>query len=248
MRQQRQILAAATLTFVLGSSASQAGLGDLLQQGQKLLGNEPVQQHSTLDSETLGAGLKEALRVGTERAVDTLAQPDGYLGNADVRIELPGFLHTSANMLRRAGLSSQVDAFERSMNRAAESAVTEAAPIFADAITAMTLDDAQRIYNGGDTAATDYFRDKTWQPLRERFKPRVEEAMRAHQVTASYETLLAMARSELPLLGNVNLNLADHVTGEALDGLFLMLAREEKKIREQPLARTTDLLRQVFSN
>lgn len=139
MRQQRQILAAATLTFVLGSAASQAGLGDLLQQGQKLLGNEPVQQHSTLDSETLGAGLKEALRVGSERAVDTLAQPDGYLGNADVRIELP-------------------------------------------------------------------------------------------------------------LLGNVNLNLADHVTGEALDGLFLMLAREEKKIREQPLARTTDLLRQVFSN
>lgn len=255
---RRQILSATALTLLLTSPASQAGLDDLLKRGQEMLGGGTTASQdrggsdttatSSLDSTTLSSGLKEALTLGTERAVAALAQENGYLDNADVRIQLPGALQTGADLLRRAGLDSQVEAFELSMNRAAESAVTEATPIFADAITSMTIEDAQRIYSGGDTAATDYFRERTWDQLADRFKPLIKSAMQSNNVTGSYEGLMNAAQDRVPMLGSFNLDLADHVTTEALEGLFLMLSRQEQLIREEPVARTTDLLKQVFGN
>ena len=252
MTYPRHLLATAAVTLLFTAPNSQAGLSDLLQQGQQLLSTETIQsssQDSTdLDSDTLSAGLKEALNLGTERAVSALAAENGYFANEDVRIELPGMLQTTADLLRHAGLESQVEAFELSMNRAAETAVTEATPIFADAISAMTIEDARQIYSGGDTAATDYFRDKTWDQLSDKFKPSIEAAMQSNYVISSYETLMAAAKDKVPLLGNMNLDLADHVTDQALEGLFLMLANEEQQIREEPVARTTDLLKSVFGN
>lgn len=253
MMYHRRLLATTTIAVLLAAPTSQAGLGDLLQQGQKLLGGETSQSSDSsdstnLDGDTVSAGLKEALSLGTERAVSALAAENGYFGNSETRIELPGMLQTTADLLRRAGLESQVEAFELSMNRAAETAVTEATPIFADAITDMTIEDAKQIYSGGDTAATDYFRDKTWDQLSAKFKPQIETAMQANNVTGSYETLMGMAQDKVPLIGNLDLDLADHVTSEALEGLFLMLAKEEQQIREEPIARTTDLLKQVFGN
>lgn len=237
------------------STTSQAGLSDLLNQGSELLRNqtssEPASSQtasSSMDSATLASGLKEALEVGTRRAVEGLGATDGFYGSRDVKIPLPSYLHTTRGMLVRAGLESQVEAFELSMNRAAEDAVTEATPIFVNALETMTIDDARRIYSGGDSAATEYFRERTYGQLKERFRPRIESAMASTGVTAAYQGLLNMAQSEVALLGNFNLDLADHVTERTLDGLFLRLAAEEQQIRKDPVARTTDLLKQVFGN
>ncbi|GGB90974.1 hypothetical protein GCM10011352_16270 [Marinobacterium zhoushanense] len=252
MPRQFSVTVMVICTTLLGSPAH-AGLKDLLNQGQELIkqSTQPQSSSSTatdLDTDTLSAGLREALEIGTQRAVETLSAQDGYLGNPSVRIPMPGYIETASGLLRAAGLGNQVDTFELSMNRAAEAAVTEATPIFVEAVKAMTIDDARRIYNGGDNAATEYFKTKTYDRLGEKFKPRIEESMAQYGVTSAYQLLVDSAGSKLPMLGNMNLDLADHVTGKALDGLFLMLAEEEKKIREQPLARSTDLLKQVFGN
>lgn len=247
--------AIALFTLLVAGSA-QAGWNDLLNQGEELLkkttqpDTQPNSSSSTtnLDTDTLSAGLREALEVGTRRAVETLSAKDGYFANPDVRIPMPGYIDTASGMLRKAGLGSQVDAFELSMNRAAETAVTEATPIFVEAVKGMSIDDARRIYSGGDSAATDYFKDKTYDRLGELFKPRIQESMAQNGVTSAYQLLMDSAESRLPMLGNFNLDLTEHVTEKTLDGLFLILAEEERKIREQPLARSTDLLKQVFGN
>ncbi|WP_027852588.1 DUF4197 domain-containing protein [Marinobacterium litorale] len=243
------------LFFALAqTSPAQADWKKLLNQGETLIHDvtntspEGEAPPEGVENSTLTSGLREALAVGTQRAVEQLAKTDGYMGNADVKIPLPGMLHTTANMFRRAGLSSQVEAFELSMNRAAEGAVTEAAPIFSDAISTMTLEDVRRIYSGGDTAATEYFRERTYSQLKERFQPKIETAMNENGVTSAYNTLLDMAKNEVALLGNLNLDLGDHVTEKALDGLFTVLAQEEKRIRQDPAARTTELLKKVFAN
>ncbi|KEA63897.1 hypothetical protein ADIMK_2024 [Marinobacterium lacunae] len=239
------------LCAMLLTTQTEAGWNDLLNQGQELLKQSTNTQSNSsratnLDNDTLAAGLREALEVGTQRAVEGLAAKDGYFGNPSVRIPMPGYIDTASGMLRKAGLGSQVDAFELSMNRAAEDAVTEATPIFVDAVKAMTIDDARRLYSGGDDAATEYFKSKTYDKLAAKFKPRIEASMAEYGVTSAYKLVADSAQSQLPLLGSFNLDLTEHVTTKALDGLFLMLAEEEKKIREQPLARSTDLLKKVF--
>lgn len=257
--QTHSLTSALTLCSLLTlSTTSQAGLGDLLNQGAELLEQTTGAPASSIDAkkdsatdlstDRLAAGLKDALQVGTQRAVETLAATDGYYGSNDVKIPLPSYLETGRGMLVSAGLESQVQAFELSMNRAAEDAVTEAAPIFVDAVAAMTIEDARRIYSGSDSAATDYFRDNTYKQLKQRFRPRIESAMADSGVTAAYQGLVQLAESQLSLLGNINLDLADYVTEQALDGLFLRLAAEEQQIREEPVARTTDLLKEVFGN
>jgi len=225
---------------------------DLIKQGQKVLegssGSEPSAPAlpAGVDAATLAQGLKEALRVGGERAIGQLAASDGYYAHPDVRIPLPGVLASGAGLLRRAGLESYVEAFERSMNRAAEQAIGEATPVFLDALAAMSLEDARQIYAGGDAAATEYFRAKTSAQLQQRLQPLVSEAMAASGVTQAYEVLVRQAESRMPLLQGFSPDLTAHVTSSALEGLFLRLANEERLIREQPAARTTALLRQVF--
>jgi hypothetical protein len=193
----------------------------------------------------IAKGLKEALRVGTGNAVRTTSAPGGFLDDPEIHIPLPGQLGSLSKALRGVGMSSQVDQLEVTMNRAAERAAGEAAPVFLDAIGRMSFDDARQILEGEDTAATQYFRRTTSDPLTTRFRPIVESSMKEVGLVQQYDALVGRFTS-LPLAKAPSLDLAGYVTQKALDGLFLVVGEEERKIRADPAARTTDLLRQVF--
>jgi hypothetical protein len=190
-------------------------------------------------------GLKEALRIGTANAVSSTGRPNGFLGNPLINILLPERFQTIEKGLRLAGYDDRVDAFVTSMNRAAEQAAPKAKSIFIDAITAMTINDAKGLLNGGDTAATDFFKAKTTDKLYRAFRPVVDNSMNKVGVMQSYNALLGQAKG-LPFVKTQSLDVEDYVTDKALDGLFLVVAQEEKKIRTNPTARVTDLLKQVF--
>lgn len=193
----------------------------------------------------IAAGLQEALRVGTQRAVATTSKPGGFLDDSLLRIALPDELQNAARAARVVGLGAQVDALEVTMNRAAERASAEATQVFWDAVAKLTIQDALGILNGGDDAATRYFRGSSENALRARFAPVVASAMSQAGVYQAYDGL-ASRYAALRLLGDPKAMLDEHVTNETLDGLFSVLAAEEKRIREDPAARTTALLRQVF--
>jgi hypothetical protein len=200
-----------------------------------------------LDEKTVGAGLKEALRIGTERTVTSTSKLDGFLGNALIRIVMPEQFEGAANTLRSVGFGKKVDEFEVGMNRAAERAAGEAKNVFWSAITQMTLADAFGILNGGETAATEYFRSRTENSLRERFRPIVKSKMSEVGLYQLYNEL-TNHYNNLPLVTAPALDLDEYITENALNGLFAVLAQEEQRIRKDPLARTTDLLRRVFGN
>jgi hypothetical protein len=209
-----------------------------------------LQPQSSLDNSTIIKGLKEALATGTERAVTEVAKPDGYFGNQLIKILLPNKVQQAADILGNIGYQKQVDEFVLSMNRAAEKAAPRAASLFGDAIRQMTVEDAKGILSGGDTAATRFFEKKTRSKLFEVFKPTVAKSMdqvgtaRAYkEVIGKYETIPFAS-----FIGTPSLDLDTYVTNKALDGLFIMVGEEEKKIRTNPAARTTDLLRKVFGN
>jgi hypothetical protein len=199
-----------------------------------------------LDEPTVARGLKEALRVGTERAVATVSQPNGYWSDELIRIRLPEDVQVMANVLGQIGYTQQFDELELAMNRAAERAAGEAVDVFSGALFDMTIADAWGILRGGDTAATEYFRDRTWDPLRQRFQPVIEDRMRQLAVYRKYEKL-ADLYGNLPFVSRPAVDVAGYVTDSALDGLFVKLAEEEAKIRRDPIARTTELLRRVFA-
>lgn len=199
-----------------------------------------------LDEPTVIAGLKEALRIGTENTVLSTSRVDGYLGNRLIRIALPDQLQSTASTLRRIGLGAQVDELETGMNRAAELAAAEARDIFWNAITGMTVSDAFGILRGHDTAATEYFEERTREELRGRFQPIVGEKIGEIGLSRVYERIAGAYNSYAPPGAERLVDLEDYVTGKALDGLFTVLGQEERRIREDPLARTTDLLRRVF--
>jgi hypothetical protein len=202
----------------------------------------------TLDEATVVAGLKEALQIGTQNTVLSTSKLDGYLGNQLIRIAVPEQLVSVASTLRQLGLGSQVDELEVGMNRAAERAAGEARDIFWNAITTMTVADAFGILRGGNTAATDYFHDRTAAALRTRFKPIIEQKIGEVGIANIYNQI-AVAYNGLPMTGTQRLvDLDEYVTDRALAGLFAVLATEETRIREDPLARTTELLRKVFGN
>lgn len=250
-------IAIITLVGATLCAPAYAGFGDLLKDlgetGKQILqdseqSTQPAATSATgLDYNTLVAGLKEALDVGTRRAVEEISKPDGYMSNQLIRIPMPEQLEQASGLLRKFGLGSQVDQFELSMNRAAEQAAPQATEIIISAIKEMSIEDAQTILNGPDNAATEYFREKTSANLSDLFKPSITESMNQVGVTRYYSELTDEA-SNVPMVGDMaqNYKLEDHVTEQALNGLFTMLAAEEKKIRENPAARTTDLLKQVF--
>jgi hypothetical protein len=198
-----------------------------------------------LDEKTVTAGLKEALKIGTERTVKSTSALDGFLGNALIRITIPEDYQKAAATLRTVGLGDKVDEFEVAMNRSAELAAAEATDVFWNAITYMTIEDAVGILNGNETAATEYFRTSTGGELRQRFKPIVEEKMSQVGLYQLYNEL-SNYYNNLTVVAKPALDLDDYITDKALDGLFTVLGREEKKIREDPVARTTELLRRVF--
>ncbi len=198
-----------------------------------------------LDSETVIAGLKEALRIGSGRAVDRAGVIDGYLANELIRIALPQELSSMARVLRRLGLDRQVDQLEVAMNRAAEEAVGEARDVLWDEIRAIGFSDAMAILRGGPSAATDYFEERTRVELEARFQTIVVVKMESVGLSRLYADL-AERYNALPLTTRPAVDLDDYVTERTLDGLFSVLGEEEARIRADPVARTTELLRRVF--
>ncbi|MGB7630930.1 MAG: DUF4197 domain-containing protein [Candidatus Deferrimicrobium sp.] len=237
-------MATAILFFV--GAVSHAGLMDDI--GKAIGGGEvPGVPGSGPDDAKVVDGLKEALTVGSANAVSSTSKVDGYFANQAIRILVPEKVRKVADVLGKVGYQKEVDDFVLSMNRAAEKAAPLAKAHFVEAIRAMTFEDALKILGGGDTAATDYFRGKTQKKLYDEFRPVVSSSMDEVGVTRSYKNMVGKYAA-LTLVGGKaeSVDLDDHVTTKALDGLFLVLGQEETKIRTDPAARVTDLLKDVF--
>jgi len=200
---------------------------------------------TSLDPRTAADGLKEALNVGTGRSVDVLGRPDGYLKNLDVKIPMPEKLRVVDKSLRAVGRSNLADEFVTSMNRAAEAAAPLARSVFIDTIKQMSFQDAMTIVRGKNHEATDYLRANSGPKLDTLFRPIVGQQLDRVGTTRSFDAMMGRA-SALPLVGRSAFDLNAYVTGKALDGLFFMIGKEEEKIRKDPVARTTDLLKKVF--
>lgn len=200
-----------------------------------------------LTTETIAAGLKDALRVGTERAVSLLAKPGGYSANPVLKLVVPEQLDKLTSTLRKVGMGSYVDQFEAKMNEAAEQAVAQALPVFANAVTEMTFEDAKAILNGNNTAATDYFKRKTATQLHDLYAPIVRGKMDEVGAAKVYNSLLEKYNA-IPFTTKPDLSLDRYVTDKALAGVFLKLGEMEKDIRANPAARSTDLLKRVFGS
>ena len=197
------------------------------------------------DEARVAAALREALVIGSERASERAGQVDGYLGNAMLRIALPPEVERTGARLRMLGLGRQVDELEVAMNRAAEAAAGEAVAVFRNVISGMRPADVYAVLNGPDDAATAFLRQQSERTLRERYQPIVAHHLGQVRATELYGDL-ARRYNQLPLVDPITVDLDDYVTGRALDGLFVLLAEEERRIRDDPVARTTQLLREVF--
>ncbi|MHA1563699.1 MAG: DUF4197 domain-containing protein, partial [Alphaproteobacteria bacterium] len=193
----------------------------------------------------IGEGLLEALRVGTERVTNTLGALDGFNGDAEVHIPLPDTLQTVQKALSRVGLSGVADDLELRMNRAAEAAVPAAKEMFWQTISEMNLEDVRGILNGPNDSATKFFQSKMTGPLTERFAPIVEDQLAQAGAVQAFDGMMGDYKA-IPFVPDVKADLTSHVVAKALDGLFLLLGREEAAIRENPVKRTTDILKKVF--
>jgi len=227
------------LLILLAATPASAQLDKLLQLPKS-------GASASLSDAKIGDGLKQALQVGTEKAVGPTGKTDGYFANAAIKILMPERLHTVEQGLRAVGQGAQVDEFVLSMNRAAERAAPAAKNIFWNAIGAMSFDDARRILQGPSTAATEYFKEKTTDKLASAFGPVVSSAMNEVGVTRQYKQLVGAAHG-LPFMSVEAFDLDHYVVGKALDGLFHVVGEEEQKIRANPMARTTPLLKEVFA-
>lgn len=202
---------------------------------------------SSLTTDKISAGLKEALKVSTSRAVASTGRPDGFLKNEAIKILLPEKLRNANRGLRLVGMGPQLDELEIGMNRAAEQATPKAKEIFLNALSQMTIDDARKILSGNDTAATEYFRAKSSAELATAFTPIVSDSLQNVGVVRQYNQVMqnplasSLARSQ-------NFDLNNYVVAKTLDGLFYTLGQEEKKIRTNPAAQTTSLLKEVFGS
>lgn len=228
------------LLILTGISQSQT-LGDILQKADQALNQRKT---AGLGNDKIIAGLKQALQVSTTKAVATAGRPDGFLKNAAIKILLPPKLQTVGKGMRMLGMGAQVDELEIGMNRAAEQATPYAKQIFLNAVMNMTFDDARGILTGNDTAATEYFKRSSSADLKVAFTPIVRRAMQKVGVVQQYNRVISSAPGGSALTGQFDLN--NYVVGKTLDGLFLMLGEEEKKIRKDPAAQTTALLKEVF--
>jgi RecA/RadA recombinase len=200
-----------------------------------------------LSESKIASGLKQALQVGSENAVKIVGKPNGYFGNPVIKIEMPKDLHLLESGMRELGFGPKIDEFILSMNRSAETAAPAARKIFIDAIFAMTFEDAKRILSGDNTAATQYFKEKTTGRLTDAFTPVVKRTMSENGVVKQYDSLTEQYKN-IPFAKSQSLDIDHYVVSKALDGLFYELGEQEKQIRTNPAARTTDLLKDVFSH
>jgi hypothetical protein len=237
-RQWSGWLAFATVLLVLAGPAG--------AQWDKLLkGLGGGEAGAGLSDAKIGAGLKEALQVATEKTVSLTGRTDGYFANQAIKILMPEKLRSFETGLRAVGYGGQIDELVLGMNRAAEQAAPRAKQIFFDAIGGMSFDDARKLLNGGDTAATEYFRGKTTPRLSTAFRPVVEQSMNQVGVSRQYKDLVGRFES-IPFARSQAFDLDGYVVEKGLGGLFTVLGEQEKQIRTNPTARATDLLKEVF--
>lgn len=233
------------IAFGLGSVLLM-GTGCTTQQINQALGEVMGQQGQEVTTTEVGQGLKEALTVGISKGAQQASQVDGYYKNPKLRIPFPQDVQRVEQRLRQIGLGSEVDKFILSLNRGAEKAAAEAKPVFITAIRNMTIQDAWNILKGQDDAATQYLIRTTSGELRNRFQPIVAQSLKDVEATRYYSDLVN-TYNKIPGVQKVNPDLESYATDKAIDGLFLLVADEEKNIRENPVARTTELLRRVFA-
>lgn len=224
--------------FLVSCTSTQINqaLGDL---------NKSVNGDKPLTTAEVAEGLKEALINGISSGSDQASKVDGYFKNPQIKIPFPPDVKRVEDRLRQIGLGGEVDKFIMTLNRGAEDAAKEAKPIFIAAIKQMTIQDAWGILKGEENAATEYLRRTTSSQLYEKFKPVIANSL--NKVSAiKYYSDLVNTYNKIPMVEKVNPDLNDYATNKAMDGLFLLIAQEEKKIRQDPVARTSDLLKKVF--
>ena len=204
-----------------------------------------AQRASALSETDAASGIRAALEKGAKSAVDLLGRNDGFLGNPQVRIELPSSVKTAAKLLQAAGQGRKVDELVTAMNRAAEAAVPKAQALLVQAVKNMSVDDGLKILRGGDDAATRFFEAKTREPLSREFQPIVEQSTRKVSLAEKYNAVAGKAAG-FGLVKREDANIDTYVTGKALDGLFFMIGQEEKKIRQDPVGTGSALLKKVF--
>lgn len=240
-----KIIAITSLTFFL-AGALQAGWFD---KAKDLLNESGITNSTTANSLTDGeisSGLKEALSVGSELVVNQLGVSDGFNADPNIHIPLPNSLQKVQSTLEKVGMSGMLDDLETRLNRAAEIATPKAKELFKNAISSMTLDDARNILAGENDAATRYFQSKMTPDLVTEFTPIVNESLSEAGAVKSYDNAIGQYK-KLPLVPDVKADLSSYVVEKGMDGIFHYLAVEEAKIRTNPVARTTDLLKKVFA-
>ncbi len=222
-------------------SSGQFDLGKIGKDINKTINKKSLSNQEIID------GLKQALSVGSQNASGNASKPDGFFKNSLIKIPFPPQVAKMEKDLRALGMDKQVNEFVMTMNRAAEEAAKQAAPIFMDAVKNMTITDGVNILKGKDTAATNYLRQKTTLSLHDKFKPVIRSATQKVEVTKYWNPLIT-TYNKLPFVDNVDPDLEEYITQRALSGLFYLVSQEEIKIRKDPAARVTDLLKKVFGN
>jgi hypothetical protein len=228
------------LTVFILTACTSAQINQTIGDVNKTLGgSKPV------TTAEVAEGLKEALIKGISTGSDLASQIDGYFKNPEIRIPFPPDVKKVEDRLRQIGFGSEVDKFIMTLNRGAEDAAKEAKPIFVTAIKSMTIQDAWSILRGDQDAATQYLKRTTSGLLKEKFKPVIQNSLNKVNATRYYKDIVSRY-NQIPLVQKVNPDLDEYATDKAIEGLFILIAKEEKNIRENPIARTTDLLKRVF--
>lgn len=240
---QAKIIVLAVASLIGFSSQAQLGK-TLVNKGKELTTGTGTTKPSLTNEEVI-SGLKEALTRGAKTSAESASLTDGFYKNAKIFIPFPPEAQQMKDKLIKLGFETKVAEFEQSVNRAAEEAAKSAFDVFSAAVKDMTVGDGFAILNGGDTAATHYLREKTTDPLTEKFKPIVRTAMEKTNVTA-YWTPLATTYNKIPGVTKQNPDLEAYVTAKAIDGLMILISEQEAKIRQDPAAQVSDLLRKVF--
>lgn len=235
-------------TCLGGFSAAQAGF---LDKAKSALGGlkslSPDSAADVLSNDDIAAGLREALKIGSEKVVAQVGALDGFNADPEIHIPLPGALRDVQKMLGKFGMADLADDLETRLNRGAEAAAPEAKALFLDAIGEMTLDDAKGILNGPDDAATQYFKGKMTTPLSARMEPIVDRSLSEVGAIAAYDKMMGQYGT-IPLVPDVKADLTSYVVEKGLDGIFFYIAKEEAAIRNDPAKRTTELLQRVFGS
>ena len=232
------------ISIILGSTLlfACAEMSQVLEDVNGMSGTTPA-----LTNNEVINGLKEALTVGTNNSTGLLSKMDGYYKNPALFIPFPPEAQKVKEKVIALGMESQVEKFEMTLNRAAETAAKEAAPVFINAIKGMSISDGFAILRGSDNAATQYLKDKTSSELKVTFQPIIKNAIDQVEVTKYWNPIIS-TYNKIPFVDDQNPDLEDYVTTKAMDGLFLMIEKEEKNIRANPMARVTDLLKKVFGS